>query len=388
MLRKSSLHFGTLVAATLALQLSSPSLSAQRGDEPESVPEDKEVKKETSGEQAEEKPRSGWAAVPLVLYSPETDLGLGGFAVHFFRLGDAPAESRTSSVAVVMLYTTRQQFIGELIPEFYWDEENWHLWSKLDYRYFPNFFWGIGNDMPDSQEEAYNENGPRWQIWLRRTVYYSLYLEARVDAQYMKISSTQEGGLLDTGAVPGAEAGRTIGTGLTLGWDSRDHALSPHIGSFHEVSTMVWHRGMGSEYNFSRLIVNLRQFIPVTETHTLALQLYSEFLMGDVPFHKMAMIGGQRLLRGYYEGRYRDRDLVAVQAEYRLPIVWRINGVVFGGIGEVADRIADFDFSHPKWTLGGGLRLELDKDEKLSLRVDGGFGFNTYGFYLGLNEAF
>jgi len=375
----------------LAVQLGSSVLFAQHDVAPENGGQDNqktETKEEATNDQSEERPRSGWAALPLMLYSPETDLGLGGFAVHFFRLGDAPADSRTSSVAVVLLYTTRQQFIGELIPEFYWDEEEWHLWSKLDYRYFPNYFWGIGNDMPDSQEEAYNEAGPRWQIWLRRAIYYSLYLETRVDAQYMKISSTQEGGLLDTEAVPGAKAGRTIGAGLTLGWDSRDHALSPHVGSFHEISTMGWHHGLGSEYEFFRLIVDLRQYIPVTETHTLALQLYGEFLSGDVPFHKMAMIGGQRLLRGYYEGRFRDRDLVAAQAEYRLPIYWRFHGVIFGGIGEVTNRIANFDFSDPKWTVGGGLRLVLNEDEKLSLRVDCGVGIKTYGFYLGLNEVF
>lgn len=378
--------FGALIVATLAAVNEARPVLAQHDAVADGVLPGKE--REVRAETPEPRPRSGWAALPLVLYSPETDLGLGGFAVHFFRLGEAPVDSRTSSVAVVLMYTTRQQFIGELIPELYWEEEKWHLWSKLDFRYFPNFFWGVGNDMPDSQEEEYHETGPRWQIWLRRLIYLSLYLEGRVDAQYMGISETEEGGLLDAKAVPGAEAGRTVGGGFTMGWDTRDHALAPHSGSFHEISTMVWQRGLGSEYDFSNLVFNLRQYIPITETHTLALQLYSEFMMGDVPFYKLAMIGGQKLLRGYYEGRYRDHVLIALQVEYRLPIFWRFGGVLFGGIGEVADRVANYDFSRPKWTTGGGLRLVLNQDEKLSLRVDCGVSLETFGCYLGLNEIF
>lgn len=331
---------------------------------------------------------SGWAALPVVMASPETGLGLGGFGVHFFRLGNASLASRTSSLALVLLYTTRQQFIGELIPEFYWDDERWHIWSELDFRHYSNYFWGIGNDMPESQKEEYNETSPRGQIWIRRLIYLSFYLEARIDVQYMSISRVKRGGLLDKRAVPGAVAGRTVGTGMTVGWDTRDHAFAPHQGSFHEFSLMTWQRYLGSQYSYNGLSLNLRQFIPVNRIHTLALQVYSIFLIGEVPFYQMAMIGGQRLLRGYYEGRYRDYDLIAFQAEYRLPIWWRFTGVIFSGIGDVADRLEKFKFSRPKWTIGGGLRVILNQDEQLRLRFDCGFGDETMGIYLGVNEAF
>ena len=65
------------------------------------------------------------ACVTLDVY--DMGSGLGAFGIYFFRFADEPTRSRTSSIAGVALGTTREQAIVELIPEFYWDEERWHL---------------------------------------------------------------------------------------------------------------------------------------------------------------------------------------------------------------------------------------------------------------------
>ena len=331
---------------------------------------------------------SGWSTAPIISYAPETDLGLGAFGVHFFRLGNAPVESRASSLAVVALYTTKGQFIGELIPEFYWNDERWHLWTKFEYRHYPNALWGVGNGLPESNEEWYLESGPRWRIWLRSMLLYSLYLQLRIDGQRMKISRTEPGRLLQSGAVPGHRGGNTTGLGLTLGWDSRDHPQAPRRGGFHEISIMSWSRALGSRYSFSRFYLNLRQYFPLFDTHALALQVNGEFLTEEPPFYRMALLGGQCLLRGYFEGRYRDNDLIAGQAEYRLPLFWRISAVLFAAAGDVSDRLHNWSLRKLKWAAGGGLRLMLNQDEKLNLRIDAAAGMETWGIYATAKEAF
>lgn len=334
------------------------------------------------------KPRSGWAVLPLVSYTPETELGLGEFVVHFFRLGDAPASSRTSSIAVLALYTTRDQIIVESRPEFYWDSEQWHIWSKIDYRFFPNDFWGVGSNTPERLKESYTENAVSGEAQLRRTIYNGLYADVRAHAQYLKVQDVKSGGLLDTGAVIGAAGGRTVGAGAAFGWDTRDQAISPRTGAFYELSFMNWLRILGGEYDYSRTILDLRQYFSTYSAHVLALQLYGEFINGEVPFYQLALLGGQRLLRGYYEGRYRDYDYLAAQAEYRLPIWRRLGAVLFAGAGDVSDRLTNFSLQHVKWTTGGGLRLLLNRDERLNLRADLALGLHTWGVYLGIAEAF
>jgi hypothetical protein len=99
-------------------------------------------------------------------------------------------------------------------------------------------------------------------------------------------------------------------------------------------------------------------------------------------------LGGDKILRGYYKGRYRDKILAVVQAEVRIPVWWRFGVTAFAGAGDVADRpgrlrLADFKFS---W--GWGIRFKISPREGTNLRMDVGYGKNGSGFYLTANEAF
>jgi hypothetical protein len=342
----------------------------------------------SSSAQAEDKPTSGWAVLPLASYSPETQLGLGVFGTRFFRIGDAGADTRPSSVSAVGLYTFRQQVIAELIPEMYWNDMRGHVWSRLDYRRYPNKLWATGNAAPAQREESSTADRVRFQRVFDHALDGPLRVEGKLEVASMQLSGIEPDGLLDTGAVPGRSAGRTVGLGPGLLWDSRDHLLVPRHGELLEASVMVYDELIGSQHDFGELLLDLRAYRSVIEDHVLALQLYAQVQLGQAPFYDLAMLGGQDLLRGYYEGRYRDSALLALQAEYRLPLVWRLSGVVHAGLGQVADNPLRLGERVPKWALGPGLRLVLNTDERLNLRADLGVCSEGYGVYVGIAEAF
>jgi len=95
-------------------------------------------------------------------------------------------------------------------------------------------------------------------------------------------------------------------------------------------------------------------------------------------------------MRGYYDGRYRDKDQVVLQAEYRMPVYRRLGAVVFGGIGNVSNNCDYIALEGLKYSYGGGLRIALTRSEKLNLRLDYGIsrGARSKGFYFQLGEAF
>jgi hypothetical protein len=336
----------------------------------------------------EERPRSGWAALPIGTYSPETSLGLGAFATHFFRFGDEPATTRPSSLSLVALYTLREQLITELIPEAYWDNERWHVWSRLDYRRYPNRLWAQGNAATQDTEETYAEDRVRWQVLVDGAVVGKLRVEGKIEAIGMRLSEVTPGGLLDTGILPGSRGGRSIGVGGGVLWDSRDHMLTPSSGDLHELALMSFSPLLGSEYTFSTAVMDLRRYIPITATHVLALEFLSELQLGSVPFFKLATLGGEDRLRGLFEGRFRDKAMWVAQAEYRLPLFWRVGGIAHTGVGQVAGSAAAFAFTRPEWSLGFGLRLLLNTDERLNLRTDFGVSREGYGIYVGIGEAY
>ena len=88
-----------------------------------------------------------------------------------------------------------------------------------------------------------------------------------------------------------------------------------------------------------------------------------------MPFYLMRTLGGSHTLRGFSDFRFRDRHMVAVQAEYRFEIFTALDGAVFYDAGQVAPRLDRFqlrDFQRD-WGFGfrfggnGGVFLRLDQ---------------------------
>ena len=91
-------------------------------------------------------------------------------------------------------------------------------------------------------------------------------------------------------------------------------------------------------------------------------------------------------MRGYYEGQYKDNDMITLQVELRQNIWRRIGCVVWGGAGNVFPSFEKFKWGHTLPNYGIGLRWEFKK--RINIRVDYGFGKHTSGFLFNINEAF
>jgi len=50
--------------------------------------------------------------------------------------------------------------------------------------------------------------------------------------------------------------------------------------------------------------------------------------------------------------------------------------------------MGQFALNKIKLTGGGGLRLRLLKTQKVNMRIDAGFGKDSYGIYVDFSEAF
>ena len=103
----------------------------------------------------------------------------------------------------------------------------------------------------------------------------------------------------------------------------------------------------------------------------------------------MALIGGDKNVRGYYYGRFRDKNLSSIQSEFRTVLFWRLGISVFGGISKVYSNTGDFDLNNLKPNYGFGLRFLMDKKEQINLRLDYARGSkNQAGFYVVFGESF
>jgi len=153
----------------------------------------------------------------------------------------------------------------------------------------------------------------------------------------------------------------------------------------------MFDEALGSDYDFSRYTFDIRGYREILESHVLAARCYINIMRGGPPFNMLSLLGqiGQyNLMRGYYQGRSRDRDILVFQSEYRARVWWRFGIAAFAGVGDVASKADRFNLEDFKFSYGGGLRFLLNEKEKINIRFDVGFGREMSGFYFTIGEAF
>jgi len=148
-------------------------------------------------------------------------------------------------------------------------------------------------------------------------------------------------------------------------------------------------KALKSDYKFNLISFDIRKYVSVFDSHVLAFQTYNTFISGTPPFQMLAMLGGSYWMRGYYFGRYRDKNMITFQTEYRFPLFWRFGAVGFAGFGDVAGKIDKFQLNEFKYTYGIGFRFMFDSQERINARLDIGFGKGgNSGIYALVLETF
>jgi outer membrane protein assembly factor BamA len=326
--------------------------------------------------------------LPVAYYSPETKLALGAGGGYFFRTSKDDPTLRPSSINTFIVYTLNKQFQMFVSPDIYLRKNEYRIQSSLAYSYFNDKFYGIGPDTTEDMEENYVFQSFLMNVNVQKKAFAHLNAGVRYDFGYQKLVDVDEEGLLITGEIPGSSGGNISGLGLLLSWDSRDSIYYSREGSYHQLFVTFYHQALGSDFHFTKYLFDLRKYIPLFESHSIALQGYFSFTTGDVPFQLLPLMGGPQLMRGYYTGRYRDKNMVVLQMEYRVQLIGRFGIVGFAGFGDVADRLSQFDFAKLKHSLGLGLRYTFNREEKINLRLDMGFTGEGRGLYFSATEAF
>lgn len=335
---------------------------------------------------AEEPVASGrsWFAFPMLFYLPETKLGFAGTAgVHFHATHGAPP----SSAFLVAGYTMQNQGSVDLSTDVKL-EGGTLLSGRFRAVHFPDFFYGIGPSTPEYAREEMTRRFVDVGLVAELPVPGSrLRAGPRLHAKAEEILDADPGGLLDAGAVTGADGFSALGLGFNVTWDSRDQPLWPTRGSYAQASYVWYPSSWGRNDGFGRGALEGRLFLPLGRERVLGLAAFFEENHGATPFTLLSKLGSTRYLRGVPEGRYRDRLGWAAQAEVRVPLADKLAGALFGAFGGVAPELADFDASELVIAGGAGLRYRLT-DQGANLRLDVAASDGGPTLYLLLLEAF
>ncbi len=321
------------------------------------------------------------AILPGVFAQKETSLGFAVYNEGTFYL-DGSEDTFSSRVSASFAYTLNQQFLIRIQDRLNFKNNDHVIEGTLDFRLYPNRYYGIGNDS-DWDYQVYSETvlgvfqdfrkrikGPLYAgaVWDLRSVFKFDPREHVGEDGEVVTESDQDPLSVDDPA--GAEANLNHGLGAVLVWDTRDDFDYPRNGGFYRTYVNYYGRYLGGNYDYVSWVLDARQYITTFGEQVLALQALSEMRHGEVPFTSLSEMGGPWQMRGYFRGRYRDKNMLLFQAEYRYPIYKRLSGVAFASIGEVYGE-KPFKADLLRWTLGGGLRLKIGHRTYIRLDLAG-----------------
>jgi hypothetical protein len=332
--------------------------------------------------------RWDWAVFPIVFYAPETSLGLVvGAAIFDDRPRPAGEPRRDDSANIGVQLTLRKQVAVSLSLTKYFDDARYQLTEDAAIAHVPNFYWGLGNNTPDSAEEPFTQSGVFSRVTFAARLVESLYVGAGLSAGWYGVTDAPTGGEFEKFFMQTPASGSLFGVGPILRRDTRDDALGAHSGSLTSFAATFYPGGVGA-YDFSFYELDHRGHFSIGSRSVLAIELYGAYAPGHVPIVDMPALGGASRMRGYFMGRYRDHLYVMGQAEWRLRVYKRFSLAPFVGVGNVFPRLAAFSLQDPKVAGGLSIRFNLKKERDLNAHLDIAVSPISSGIYFNLGEAF
>ncbi len=335
-------------------------------------------------------PELGWlfGAAGLIIYDP---IGAPpeppALAPDATRVpGVEPAERPSNTLILSGFYTTTTAYQLSASSTQYLFRDRLLLDTAAAFSEVPTEFFGIGSDA--APKEDYLGRGASGDIAMLFRILPRVRVGPRLRATRYWVSERDDGGLLAAESIAGAEGATVLIPAVELRYDTRPAPFDPHEGSAFVLHAARAHPA--SSESFGRLGVEYLQITPFFGHHRIATQYVLEHVFDTAPFQELPRLGGSSLLRGLTAGRYRDRTLVAAQAEYRSPYLRRFGLEVFGGVGQVASDLDELDGRDLVAAGGAGLRFQVDPESGFVLRLNLAYSEpeGSPRFYVGAGDAF
>jgi hypothetical protein len=168
--------------------------------------------------------------------------------------------------------------------------------------------------------------------------------------------------------------------------DYRDQPGNARAGGYYSLTLASYSDRELDRYDFRRLDLHAQQFFPIFDKKRVfavqARAITSSAEDGQqVPFYLQPAIGGSNTLRSVADYRFRDDNVLYLNAEYRWEAFAGLDMALFTDFGKVAPEPGDLDFSGLEHAYGVGLRFNTYKSVFLRVDVATGAGEGFHYFF-------
>lgn len=318
-------------------------------------------------------------------YASDTKFGLGLVAAGLYRTDPNDSILPPSNVSLYGDVSSVGFYMLGVRGNHIAPKGRYRIDYHLYFYSFPADFWGIGYEMGDN--DANESDMKRWQAQAEVSFLFrvadNFYIGPMASYDYVIGKHIERPELLQ-----GMDQHTwNVGAGVSLVYDNRDNLTNPHRGICLNINQMFRPGFMGNDYAFSTTAFRFDAYQQLGKGTVLAEDIGANLNFGNPSWGMMAELGGTHSMRGYYEGRYRDKHSLEATVELRQH-VWKRNGiVVWVGAGTIFPKFSALRSKQILPNAGVGYRWEFKKN--VNVRLDYGFGKSGQsGFLFNINEAF
>ncbi len=331
--------------------------------------------------------------LPALGYAQETGVEFGLASTYNFYIDQQNLQSRTSNITFMATLTSNSQKNIKLNADIWTNNNDYHILSEIRHRDWPLYFYGLGNETRVIDKDYMGQKLTRAKLDVERKISSQIYVGINMHFDNVQIKDIEPGGILEDVTILGKDGGKYLALGGSFLLDSRNVTTYTTEGYFvrtkYAYAPNFW---KGDHFSGSLLEIDGRGFLTPLPKLTLAVQtLYRGAFGTSIPFYIYRDLGGDSSMRGYYLGRYKDKNYATIQSEVRFRALSRFGAVAFGGLGST------FSDQYPFRTLyscGLGLRYFFSLTHDSSVRIDYAIGEKRpgeqrqSGLYISLSEAF
>lgn len=333
--------------------------------------------------------RGEFVFAPMPMVNPTLENGLSVVAGYLYRLDRDDMKTPPSVSALSGFKTSNGSWAGAFLQNLHLAHDRFRVLGVVAYGDVNYDFYGIGQTAGDlGVSIQLNQAGPAGLIDGMVRVHPRWYVGARYQLMRMTVSTTSVS-IPGGPTLPPLDARlRTAALGPKIEYDSRDNPFYPRGGSHAQGIASFYDESVGGRRTYQVYQGWMSAYHAVGSRNVLAWRVGTCGAGGDVAFYDLCVLGKNQDLRGYPVGQYRDRAMIAAQAEWRSELWWRFGSAVFIGGGQVAPDFGSFTSKDTLPGGGVGLRFLLAKRNHVNLRVDYAWGRRSNALYIGVAEAF
>jgi len=336
--------------------------------------------------------------LPSAEYTLQTSFALdlvGNLAFYT----SSEAKENLSNLYLNTTFTTKQQILMPLQGNIWSKDNRYNLLNDWRYEKYPQDTYGLGGLTKASNSDAIDFSYWRFYTTLLKTVAPDFYLGVGYNLDYfyhVREVNPPTTGTTDFERYGISPTSWSSGPTLNVLYDGRRNSINPEPGYYANLVYRPNFRFLGSDSNWQSLQVDARAFkrFPAGSKNIIAFWTFDLFtLKGNPPYLLLPATASDtysNMGRGYIQGRFRGKDLLYLESEYRFDILSNglLGGVVFINAQSFTEPTSNrFETIKPGW--GAGIRVRLNKFSRTNIALDYGFGLNgSRGLFANLGEVF